>query len=81
MNDDRSAANGPWQAQGPPGEGVSPDIETLEIRLAKAQASAERLRRGGTHESYLEAVFLVEALELQLQQAMAARPLHPAGST
>ena len=49
------------------------EIETIEIRLAKAQANAERLRRGGASENYLEAYFLVEALELQLQQALVAR--------
>ena len=78
MNDDRRAANGPWQTESS-GRGPSPEIETLEGRLAKAQASAERLRRGGSHESYLSAYFLVEALELQLQQALAARRPLPAG--
>jgi hypothetical protein len=44
------------------------EVEMLEIRLAKAVTDRDTWRIAGREEKYLEAYFLVQALELQLEQ-------------
>ena len=52
------------------------DLETiasLKARLRRAEQNAEMLRRTGSQEKYLEAYFLVGAVELQLDTLLKAR--------
>ena len=49
------------------------EVEMLESRLAKAESDRDTWRVAGREEKYLEAYFLVQALELQLEQR---RQLH-----
>jgi hypothetical protein len=44
------------------------DIDELKSRVAKAESARETWRLAGEQEKYLEAYFMVEALELQLDQ-------------
>lgn len=51
------------------------DLETIasvKVRLVRAEQNAEMLRRTGSQEQYLEAYFLVGALELQLDALLKA---------
>lgn len=50
------------------------DIATLNQRLAKAESDRDAWRAAGREEKYLEAYFLVEALEMQLDQHVRAVP-------
>jgi hypothetical protein len=45
-------------------------IAALRVRLAKAQADRGIWRVAGLHEQYLAAYFLVEALQLQIEQRL-----------
>lgn len=45
------------------------DIDSLKSRIAKAESDRETWRVAGPEEKYLEAYFLVEALELQLDES------------
>ena len=45
-------------------------IAALRVRLAKAQADRDIWRVAGLHEQYLAAYFLVEALQLQIEQRL-----------
>lgn len=42
------------------------DIASIKPRLSKAQSDRDAWRAAGREEKYLEAYFMVEALELQL---------------
>jgi len=44
------------------------DIDALKSRIAKAEFTRETWRAAGDQEKYLEAYFMVEALELQLDR-------------
>ena len=44
------------------------DIKAVEKRLARAEMDRDAWRTAGREEKYLEAYFMVEALELHLQQ-------------
>jgi hypothetical protein len=46
------------------------DIDALKRRIAQAESKRETWRLAGDKEKYLEAYFMVEALELQLDQRM-----------
>lgn len=46
------------------------DIDTLRNRIAKAETAREAWRLAGDREKYLEAYFMVDALELQLDQRL-----------
>ena len=46
------------------------DISSIKNRLVRAQASCEAWRATGRQEKYLEAYFLAEALELQLDRQL-----------
>ena len=46
------------------------DIATLEGRLAKAEADCDAWRVAGRQEKYLEAYFMVEALQQQLDEQL-----------
>lgn len=54
------------------------DITAFELRLAKAQTDRDAWRAAGREEKYLEAYFMVEALELQLD---ACRKRYAEGAT
>jgi hypothetical protein len=43
-------------------------IDSLKDRIAKAESERDAWRVAGREEKYLEAYFLVEALELQLDE-------------
>lgn len=49
------------------------DIATLERRLAKAEADCDAWRVAGRQEKYLEAYFMVEALQQQLDEQLRLR--------
>lgn len=46
------------------------DIETLESRIAKVENERDIWRVSGPEEKYYEAYFLVQTLELQLEQKL-----------
>jgi len=46
------------------------DIDTLKSRIAKAESARETWRVASEKEKYLEAYFMVEALDLQLDQRL-----------
>ena len=46
------------------------DIDAIKRRIAKAESARETWRAAGEKEKYLEAYFMVEALELQLDQRL-----------
>ncbi|HEU0203510.1 MAG TPA: hypothetical protein VFR86_24125 [Burkholderiaceae bacterium] len=46
------------------------DIHTLENRIARAETARDAWRAAGQEEKYLEAYFMVEALELQLNERL-----------
>jgi primosomal protein N'' len=46
-------------------------IASLRERLTQAEANAERLRQAGSQEQYLEAYFLAQSLDSQLDALMA----------
>jgi hypothetical protein len=46
------------------------DIDALKSRIAKAEFKRETWRAAGEQEKYLEAYFMVEALELQLDSRL-----------
>jgi hypothetical protein len=46
------------------------DIDAIKSRIAKAESARETWRAAGEKEKYLEAYFMVEALELQLDQRL-----------
>jgi hypothetical protein len=46
------------------------DIDTLKSRIAKSESARETWRLAGEKEKYLEAYFMVEALELRLDQRL-----------
>ena len=52
----------------------SEDIRSIQDRLVGAQADCEAWRASGRQEKYLEAYFLVEALEEQLSRQLALVP-------
>ncbi|HSV69392.1 MAG TPA: hypothetical protein VLI72_04720 [Methylibium sp.] len=45
-------------------------LVALRVRLAKAQADRDTWRVAGLQDQYLTAYFLVEALELQIEQLL-----------
>jgi hypothetical protein len=45
---------------------IQEDISALRDRMAKAESDRDVWRAAGQEEKYLEAYFLLEALELQL---------------
>jgi hypothetical protein len=49
------------------------DIDAIKQRIAKAEADRETWRMSGLEEKYMEAYFLVEALELQLDEKLRLR--------
>jgi len=51
------------------------DIVTLRDRIAKAESDRNTWQAAGQKEKYLEAYFMVEALEVQLGRALAKAPL------
>lgn len=53
------------------------EIDELRSRIIKAESARDARRAAGPQEKYLEAFFMVEALELQLGQRMrdAAAPV------
>jgi hypothetical protein len=44
------------------------DIDTLQVRIATAETARDAWRLAGREDKYLEAYFMVEALELQLDE-------------
>jgi hypothetical protein len=46
-------------------------IASLKERLAQAEANAERLKQAGSQEQYLEAYFLAQNLDHQLDSLLA----------
>lgn len=52
----------------------SEDIRAIQDRLVRANADCEAWRASGMPEKYLEAYFLVEALEEQLSRQLAPAP-------
>ena len=52
----------------------SEDIHSIQDRLVRANADCEAWRASGMQEKYLEAYFLVEALEVQLSRQLALVP-------
>jgi hypothetical protein len=46
------------------------DIDTIRNRLAKAESHRDTWQAAGLKEKYLEAYFMVEALELQLNERL-----------
>lgn len=46
------------------------DIDALKSRIAKAESERDTWRVAGVREKYLAAYFMVEALELQLDQRL-----------
>jgi hypothetical protein len=46
------------------------DIDTIRNRLAKAESDRDAWQAAGLKEKYLEAYFMVEALELQLNERL-----------
>jgi len=44
------------------------DIDAIKNRIAKAESDRDTWRRAGSQEKYLAAYFMVEALELQLDE-------------
>lgn len=55
------------------------DIDSFKARIARAQSQRDAWRAAGMEEKYLEAYFLVEALELQLDDCVRGRQAQPAG--
>jgi hypothetical protein len=51
------------------------DIDTIKNRLAKAESDRDAWQAAGLKEKYLEAYFMVEALELQLNEQL-RQPRH-----
>lgn len=49
---------------------VATTLAALRLRLAKAQADRDTWRVAGLQEQYLAAYFLVEALDLQIEQLL-----------
>jgi hypothetical protein len=49
------------------------DIVSFKNRIAKAESDRDAWRVAGSEEKYLEAYFLVEALELQLDDHLRRR--------
>lgn len=57
---------------------TQPDnVRSIHERLVQAQADCEAWRVSRLGEKYLEAFFLVEALELQLERALTQAPPLP----
>lgn len=50
------------------------DIEAIKRRIAEAECKRDTWRAAGLEEKYLAAYFAVEALELQLDERLRARP-------
>jgi len=48
------------------------EIDALTSRIAKAASERDAWRAAGPEDKYLEAYFMVEALELQLDQRLRA---------
>lgn len=46
------------------------DIDAFKARIARAESARDAWRVAGREEKYLEAYFLVEALELQLGERL-----------
>jgi len=46
------------------------ELDALTSRIAKAESERDAWRSAGPQEKYLEAHFMVEALELQLDQRL-----------
>jgi hypothetical protein len=55
------------------------DIDSFKVRIARAESQRDAWRAAGMEEKYLEAYFLVEALELQLDECMRGRHAQLAG--
>ena len=55
------------------------DIATIRCRIARAEKDRDTWKMSGSKEKFLEAYFLVEALELQLGERL--RKLRPAQSS
>ena len=49
------------------------DIDSFKSRIAKAESDRDAWRVAGPEEKYLEAYFMVEALELQLDERLRRR--------
>lgn len=49
------------------------DIDSFKSRIAKAESDRDAWRVAGREEKYLEAYFMVEALELQLGERLRRR--------
>ena len=46
------------------------EIDAIKKRIAKTQSQRDAWRAAGLEEKYLEAYFLVEALELQIHEQL-----------
>ena len=49
---------------------IQEDIDSLKSRLAKAELDRDTWQRAGQQEKFLSAYFLVEALEIQLNERL-----------
>ena len=60
---------------------VQEDIDSFKDRIARAESERDAWRIAGREEKYLEAYFMVEALELQLDERLRRHNAHgPSGS-
>lgn len=55
------------------------DIDSFKGRIAEAEARRDAWRVAGPEEKYLEAYFMVEALELQLDERLRRHASGPVG--
>jgi hypothetical protein len=53
---------------------IQEDIAAIRRRIAKAQSDSDAWRAAGLNEKYLEAYFLVQALEQQLGERLRQLP-------
>jgi len=58
---------------------IAEAVATLKVRLTRAVSNMNQLRQVGPQEKYLEAYFLVEALDSQLESLLIQQRVHPAG--
>lgn len=54
------------------------DIDSFKDRIARAESERDAWRLAGREEKYLEAYFMVEALELQLDERLRRHNAHRA---
>ena len=53
------------------------EADSLRVRIARAEVQRDAWRTAGNEEKYLEAYFLVEALELQLARRVGQASADP----